>query len=486
MAKREETMDTFGDMIDRKVVLMATDTEIGRGICQPWVPFYQRLWDDGTIGALCDQRLLLDTRPRNRNRDTTSGELLFSQPRLPFVSYPHEWSASMFKAAAGVCLSLHEALFEKGLCLIDSHPWNVLFNAHTPLWVDMTSMEPYEPATARQSLFEFRKTFLNAIDLLYNGNEEIVRSILAHRFSSIPDSSHHAIVPGGAWRQHRWGTRLPRAFVQTQLHSIRTVRMDWHRFRQFRAADFSTARQAMRVIERLRKELDRFPTTVTQQRSSRNSPTRHVGLSKLELENQTLGAHPLKRSNVPAIDNWLDRLKSQVRTVLDLGCNMGVFAQMAAMKGYIVAGVDSNSSAIDNLYLTSRKEGIPISCGIADFVSPRDGQGMVTNPLPRFFERFRADLVVCTGESYQLYFGTYLMNFRTMARLFSMYTSRFLIVEFVPNTDPIIKRQLAHEKSEVRYTVANFASELSRCFRIIEVHPSLPEGRTLYFMEKLP
>lgn len=478
-------MHAFGDMIDRKVSLMASDTEIVREIRPPWAGFSQRIWDDGTIGELCKKRLLVDTKRCLEQDVDTSGKLRFSQPRLPYVSYPHEWSASMFNAAAETCLSMHELLFTKNLCLIDSHPWNILFDGPDPLWVDLTSIEAFDPSTAHTSLNEFRKTFLNTLDLLRNGNDEIVRSMLAHRFSTISDANHHAMIRGGAWRRHRWRTRLPHAILQTQLHSIRMVQMEWRRFLQFRAADFSSPKQAIKVITRLRRELARLPTAAAAQASTSSPQWGREDLRDLEHDGLTPGAHRHGNPKVRAVDEWLTQLRPQVRTVLDLGRDGGLFAKFAAIKGYTAATIDADSSSIDILYASVQKAKLPIRCGIVDFVSPQEGHGMLTNPLPRFIDRFRSDLVILTAAIHHLYFGKYRMTFRSIARLLSMYAGRFLIIEFIPGTDAFLRDHYGNATMDGEYTLECFAIEFSCHFRTLEILPSVPEGRYMYLMEKL-
>ena len=59
-------------------------------------------------------------------------EMILEHERIPFVSYPHEWSASMFKEAALLHNALYERLEEHGLTLKDWHPLNILFSGTRP------------------------------------------------------------------------------------------------------------------------------------------------------------------------------------------------------------------------------------------------------------------------------------------------------------------------------------------------------------------
>ena len=61
--------------------------------------------------------------------------------RIPFVSYPYEWTFSMLKDAALVQLDLLLAALDQGLILKDSTPYNVQFRGARPVFVDIGSYE---------------------------------------------------------------------------------------------------------------------------------------------------------------------------------------------------------------------------------------------------------------------------------------------------------------------------------------------------------
>ncbi|HEX2070312.1 MAG TPA: hypothetical protein VHF90_01530, partial [Thermoleophilaceae bacterium] len=61
--------------------------------------------------------------------------------RIPFVSYPYEWTFSMLKEAALLQLDLNLAALEEGMILKDSTPYNVQFKGSKPVFVDVGSFE---------------------------------------------------------------------------------------------------------------------------------------------------------------------------------------------------------------------------------------------------------------------------------------------------------------------------------------------------------
>ena len=63
-------------------------------------------------------------------------DLVVECERVPVVSYPQEWPTTMLHEAGLMIARLGEALARAGLSLHDAHPWNVLFDASRPVWVD--------------------------------------------------------------------------------------------------------------------------------------------------------------------------------------------------------------------------------------------------------------------------------------------------------------------------------------------------------------
>src|SRR5918994_2263728 len=61
--------------------------------------------------------------------------------RIPFVSYPYEWTFAMLKDAALLQLDLLLAALDHDLVLKDSTPYNVQFKGARPVFVDVGSFE---------------------------------------------------------------------------------------------------------------------------------------------------------------------------------------------------------------------------------------------------------------------------------------------------------------------------------------------------------
>jgi hypothetical protein len=74
------------------------------------------------------------------------------------------------------------------------------------------------------------------------------------------------------------------------------------------------------------------------------------------------------------------------------------------------------------------------------------------------------------------------LNFGQIARTFSLFSQKWLLVEFMPPDDEWVQNWLTPEFSW--YTLENFISELSNYFKDIEVLESYPSPRKLLFCKK--
>ena len=114
--------------------------QLCRGIYPKQAPFFAQLFREGVIQNLIEQGLLVETEPTDLIVDGFS--MILKHHRIPFISYPQEWCAAMLKDAALNIINLTIELAGRNLTLKDAHPWNVLFDACKPVYVDATSIAP--------------------------------------------------------------------------------------------------------------------------------------------------------------------------------------------------------------------------------------------------------------------------------------------------------------------------------------------------------
>ncbi len=72
-------------------------------------------------------------------------ELILKHDKIPFTTYVTEWSGSMLKEAAHLTIAMNIALLDFNLQLKDAHPWNVLFDGCSAVYIDFSSIVTKRP-----------------------------------------------------------------------------------------------------------------------------------------------------------------------------------------------------------------------------------------------------------------------------------------------------------------------------------------------------
>ena len=107
--------------------------------------------------ATADGRLI-DAKEVDHHSPESAGAL--EHRRVPFISYPYEWTFSMLKDAALLQLDLLEEALADGLTVKDATPYNIQFVDGRPVFIDIGSFEPYSPGEPWIGYRQFTRQFL--------------------------------------------------------------------------------------------------------------------------------------------------------------------------------------------------------------------------------------------------------------------------------------------------------------------------------------
>jgi len=154
--------------------------------------------------GLVIEELVIDTDVLGPNG--LGADIVLEHPKLPFVSYPYEWSFSGLKAAALLHLDIHLRVLDHGVTLSDSSAYNVQFLGPRPIFIDSLSFRSYRDGEFWTGHRQFCEQFLNPLLLRstvgiahnawYRGNlegispEELSRVLPFHRQFSINMFTH--------------------------------------------------------------------------------------------------------------------------------------------------------------------------------------------------------------------------------------------------------------------------------------------------------
>ena len=421
-------------------------------------------------------------------------EMILEHERIPFVSYPHEWSASMFQEAALLHNALYERLEEHGLTLKDWHPLNILFSGTRPVFVDFTSIIPIDrlPGQSHLKPAHTPSMFQNRWDATSKAVYEMYRVMFEPYFGlplAMMDLGHHAKA-----RKRIYETTLNTSddiitrrevFDHSLLHRIQYEIEE-------RMLRFSLNERGVRK--------SRFFTRVRHSVARRNAALKGSAYSSYyEDKNEAFAATPSAAwtNKQQGVHRALTTMRPA--TVLDLGSNTGWFSMLAAKLGSRVVAVDLDEASIDRLFADARRENADILPLVANLVRPlpplaakvfpdepslsRIGDGAPVVSVPG--ERLRCEMVMALAIVHHLALGQS-HPFDDIARILGGLATKYLCVEFVDLNDQMITSDRgffpaynALPESFTWYSKENFVSALRFQFDRIEEIPSHPETRTL-------
>jgi len=97
--------------------------------------------------------------------------------KVPFISYPYEWSFSMLKDAAILTLDIELLSLEHGMQLKDASAYNIQFIKGKPVFIDHLSFCPYEDRKPWVAYGQFCKHFLAPLALAAYRNAGYIKDL---------------------------------------------------------------------------------------------------------------------------------------------------------------------------------------------------------------------------------------------------------------------------------------------------------------------
>ena len=132
-------------------------------------PAYEQVRNSGALQDWIDRGWVVTTTeraiPADADRDIRDARYLLEHGRVPFISYPYEWSFSQLKAAALLHLDLLLDALARDFQLSDASGYNVQFVGPNPVFIDVLSFRPYQRgdywSAQRQFTEQFHPLFLS-------------------------------------------------------------------------------------------------------------------------------------------------------------------------------------------------------------------------------------------------------------------------------------------------------------------------------------
>lgn len=384
--------------------------------------------------------------------------------RVPFVSYPYEWSFSQLKEAALLTLELQNVALSRGMVLKDASAYNVQFIGRKPVFIDTLSFKKYESGTPWEAYKQFCEHFIVPLALASYGAPEILKTLRVF-LDGIPLSTGVRLLPAKA--------RLKRGLAaHVFLHAASQKKYDnnaAHGPAKVRRVSPLAMSGLMASLERTIKGLN-LPKKRTEWGDYYNDT------------NYTSESFDTKRQLVAQL---LAKTKPSGKEVWDLGANDGTFSELAAELGAYTLSFDIDPIAVDKNFNRERDDKLnslilPLS---QDLSNPSPALGWAHGERMSLVSRGPAHTVLALALIHHLAIG----NNSPLSSIaeFMATLSRNVIIEFVPREDSKVQLLLRRRNNSFSdYTVENFEAAFASYFKLIKRQPIKGSKRTLYLYEK--
>jgi len=419
---------------------------------------YDSFINSGLNRELVKARLVVDHEIEPSPELESQGGRLLVPEQIPFISYPFEWSFDELKDAALLTLEIQRRVLARGFVLKDASAYNVQFRGARPVFIDTLSFTRYQggPWVAYE---QFCRQFLGPL---------LVLSYYS------PDAARFLKADLEGFSLERVSRLLPkRTYLQSGslLHIHLHARAVRKKPLTSRAVSTQTAADLVCLTDSLQRAVEKIRTP-------------HYAACWTNYYAEARFYSPEAQQ---AKRRVVKELSSQVapRLIFDLGANTGAFAREIASPGALCIAFDSDPGCINRLYLEERtKPQSNILPLVMDLANPSPPLGFELGSTLSLFERPQADLVMCLALMHHLRVRCNL----PLARIahFLSRLGRWLMIEFIPLTDPAIRVLTSRLEDFDDCTLPSFLQCFTAHFELRASRRLPATERAIYLFERLP
>lgn len=368
------------------------------------------------------------------------------------VTYNYEWSPKMIKHSIFFTLDLIKKLTEVGLGLEDGHALNVTIHKGNFVLLDFGALT--DTLTGPSVLIEVLNTHI--IPFIYVMKGKYDKAYMCMKNADIVFTI----------------TDIKGYLNKTELYALNTL---------YDLAAFSTHKQE--VINFIDKTVE-FLSNV----DLINFDTRWKGYQNDEWnwsENKKLWSTKM-HSVIDAL------IKLKPHTIIDLAGNMGWYGSYLNSQVEYAIVADYDPMCIDYLWEKINDEHmknvIPVYMSLCNptldyYKDYPIAQCGIELWRKNAYVRFKSDVVIALTIIHHLVFAQQL-SFEEIICQLSLFSNKYLIIEFVDQTDRYITDFL--KDGFEWYTKENFEAQLKQKYRVLDIKGSTPcETRWIYICEKI-
>lgn len=446
---------------DSSGFLFYIENELYRVINYSYKEQYDHLINSELYKKLTENNLLISHEEINNLEIDYSYYKIIKPKKIPFVSYPYEWSFSQLKDAALLTLRIQKGAMKYGMTLKDGSAYNIQFFNGKPIFIDTLSFEMYEDGQIWKPYKQFCQHFLAPLALM--SKKDIRLNLLSKTFiDGIPLDLTAKLLPK---------TTFGNFGLMAHIHAHAKSQKHYENKEDTKIKERTISK---RSFEGLTDNLDSSIKKMTWKEDNTEWGNYYSDTNYSEESFE---------EKKKIILSTLEKITPRI--VWDLGANTGIFSRLASDQGINTISFDIDPLAVEKNYLESLKNNeqnlLPL---ILDLTNPSSNIGWSNDERISFLQRGPADLVFALALVHHLAISNNVPLYK-IAEFFSA-ISKFLIIEFIPKSDSQVKRLLTTREDIFKnYDEQNFEKEFSKFFKITSSQKLVESERTIYIMEKM-
>lgn len=443
-----------------------SENGVVRTIHEAFSATWQDVADSGFFDFAIDSNLLV---PFTETTPILGAWKTLESPRIPFITYPYEWSFAQLKAAALHTLNVLDTALSYGLILRDATAYNVQFLGTQPIFIDLLSFEPWQKDRPWKAYGQFCRHFLTPLALMALRGPDCGK-MLSCWLDGIPLSLASSLLP--------WRTRFSPSLA-LHIHAHAKLEKKYADARTA-SAKLKQTRFSEKTIPNLSKSL-RFAIEGLQLPSSL-----HTQWGEYYTDTNYSEAAAADKKH------WLERILTETagdkELAIDVGANTAVYSQHLAKSYKQVLAIDVDYLAVEKLQNElSQKKISNILPLVIDLCNPPPATGWNNTERLSFLDRCQADYVSALALIHHLRFtggiplGEIASCFARMLKPGGLH-----VLEFVPMDDSQVQRMLAARTEEnfSDYSLNACLASFEKHFEIIAQHDVAESSRVLLLLKK--
>lgn len=460
---RGQATQSFGQLSasfrDPSGFLFSRGGVLYRQVNQAYEQEYARLMESGLYEKLVKAGLLIPhVEVEQAPADNDAAFKVIQPERVPFISYPYEWSFGELKSAALATLSIQKRALKLGMALKDASAYNIQFVRGKATLIDTLSFEIYKEGEPWVAYRQFCQHFLAPLALMALKDVRLSQLLRVY-IDGVPLDLASDLLPS----KTRFNFGL---LTHIHLHAGAQKKYSGE---EVKSRSGSMSKQAMTgLIENLEATIQKLDWT----------PRGTEWGNYYDITNYSDAAFEHKKQ---LVGEWTKRL--QPALAWDLGANNGVFSRVVSSACPYVVSFDIDPAAVEQNYRQVKNDKtenlLPL---LLDLTNPTPAIGWANRERDSFGARGPADMVLALAVIHHLAISNN-VPLPQLADFFAE-TGKWLVIEFVPKPDSQVQKLLVSRKDIFpNYTRDGFEAAFKARFTIHKAVEIRESERVLYLME---